>query len=48
MYYIQYISFTHEKIENSLLIPEIKYKVTDTHNTHSSITVEFSIPRITV
>ena len=28
-----------KKIEKALLIPEIKYKVTDIRNTHTSVTV---------
>ena len=35
-----------KKIKNALLIPEIKYKVTDIRNTHTSVTVKikFSVP----
>ena len=36
------------KIKNALLIPEIKYKVTDICNTHTSVTVKFSVPCISV
>ena len=37
-----------KKIKNALLIPEIKYKVIDICNTHTSVTVKFSAPCITV
>ena len=33
---------------NALLIPEIKYKVTDICNRHTSVTVKFSVPCIKV
>ena len=29
--------------KNALLIPEIKHKVTDIRNTHTSVTVKFSV-----
>ena len=37
-----------KKIKNALLISEIKYKVTDICNTHTSVTVKFSVPCIKV
>ena len=35
------------KDQKALLIPEIKYKVTDTRNKHTSVAVKFSVLRIT-
>ena len=37
-----------KRIKNALLIPEIKYKVSNIPNTHTSVTVKFSVPCIKV